>query len=84
MGRDVCWKLEVDFGGCSGLGRARKRFHACSSYPPPHAPVFGLHSSAMTHNHPSDFPSLDTRRQIQKMRKYWDGAERAKGVGSSR
>lgn len=60
---DVCWKLEVDLGGGSGLGRgvfrvgkgegegsdARKRFHACSSYPPPPPRRLGyIRSSAMT------------------------------------
>jgi len=55
------------------------------SPPPPPPPLGYIHSSAMTHNHSSDFPSRDTRRHRYK-RCVNTGmvAERAKGGGSSR
>ncbi len=88
MGRDVCWKLEVDLGGGSGLGRARARVRAgeCEGsdararvhvLPAPPLGYVALRS----HNHPSNIPSLDTRRYRYK-RCVDTGmvAERAKGV----
>lgn len=84
-----CWKLEVDLWGGfrvgEGEGEGSDAMFFLFSPPPPRPPPSLGYIALRSHNHPSNIPSLDTRRYRYK-RCVNTGmvAERAKGVGSSR